>query len=279
MLSFKEPKCRNGFSLVELIVAVAIMGIIIGSGLSLYLNQQKQYLIQEQVVETQQSVRISMNELAKNIRMAGYGYFPTGLDPVESVDSDPDTIMLRQNLIDCYAVIGKSVLSNTMHTRDNVSCFVYGLRAYIWDFNGQSEWFVVDHVDTNEGLGWYEIHATENLQNVYDKKDNPQVIAMRELKYFIDQQTDPDHPSLMRSVNGEAPHVYAENVEDLQVTYIMKDGSSTSQPGNVNDVREIQIELHARTERQDPEWTDPDHDDGYRRRMLVCRVDARNLGL
>jgi prepilin-type N-terminal cleavage/methylation domain-containing protein len=279
MRDVRKRKRQCGFSLVELIVAAAIMGIIVGAGLSLYLNQQKQYIIQEQVVETQQSVRVSMNELAKNIRLSGYGYFPTGLDPVESVDSDPDTIMLRQNLTNCFAIIGKSVQSNTMHTRDDVSCFVHGLKAYIWDFTGQSEWFVVDFVDTNQGLGWYEIHATDNLVNIYDKKDNPQVIAMQELKYFIDQQTDPDHPALMRSVNGESPQTFAENVEDLQVTYIMKDGSTTSQPGNVNDVREVQIELLARTERQDPEWTDMDHDDGYRRRTLVCRIDARNLGL
>ncbi len=279
MLRSKNRKRHNGFSLVELVVAAAITGIIIGAGLSLYLNQQKHCLIQEQVVETQQSVRVSMNELVRNIRMAGYGYFPTGLDPVASVDSDPDTIMLRQNLSDCYAVIGKSVQSNTMHTRDGVSCFLPGLRAYIWDFTGQSEWFEVDHVDTNEGEGWFEIHAVVNLQNVYDKKDNPQVIAMQEMMYFIDELSDSGHPALMRSMNGQTPEVFAENVEDLQVSYILKDGSTTSQPSNINDVREIQVELQARTERQDPEWADLDHDDGYRRRMLVCRVDARNLGL
>jgi prepilin-type N-terminal cleavage/methylation domain-containing protein len=279
MMRSNGRKRHGGFSLVELVVAAAIMGIIVGAGLSLYLNQQKQCLIQEQVVETQQSVRVSMNELAKNIRMAGYGDFPTGLDPVASVDSDPDSIMLRQNLNNCHAVIGKSVQSNTMHTRDDVGCFLPGLRAYIWDFNGQSEWFVVDFVDTNQGEGWYEIHATENLQNIYDKKDNPQVIAMQEMKYYIDELSDPGHPNLMRAVNGQTPQVFAENIEDLQVTYIMKDGSTTSQPGNVNDVREIQVELCARTERQDPEWSDPSHDDGYRRRTLLCRIDARNLGL
>jgi prepilin-type N-terminal cleavage/methylation domain-containing protein len=275
----KHMKRHSGFSLVELVVATAIMGIIIAAGLSLYLNQHKQCLVQEQVVDTQQNVRVSMNELSKNIRMAGYGYFPTGLDPVASVDSDPDTIMLRQNIYDCYAVIGKSVQSNTMHTRDGVGCFLPGLRAFIWDFTGQSEWFVVDHVDTNEGLGWYEIHATENLQNIYDKKNNPQVIAMLEMKYFIDQITDPDHPALMRSVNGQAPQVFAENVEDLQVDYYMKDGSITTDPGNVNDIREVQIQLEARTDRQDSKWTDQDHADGYRRRTLQCRIDARNLGL
>jgi prepilin-type N-terminal cleavage/methylation domain-containing protein len=279
MMRLRSWRRQSGFSLVELIVTTVIMGIIVGSGLSLYLNQQKQCLIQEQVVDTQQNVRVSMNELAKQIRMAGYGYFPTGLDPVESADSDPDTIMLRQNLSDCYAIIGKSVQSNTMHTRDDVGCFQPGLRAYIWDFTGQSEWFVVDHVDTNEGLGWYEIHAAENLQNIYDKKDNPQVMIMQEMKYFIDELSDPGHPTLMRSANGQTPQVFAENVEDLQVTYVMKDGSVVSQPVNVNDVKEIQIELRARTERQDPEWADPDHEDGYRRRTLLCRVDARNLGL
>jgi len=269
-----------GFTILEAVISTAIMGLIITAGLTLYLNQQKQWVVQEQIVDAQQNVRVAMDEISRNARMAGCGVFPWGLEPIESTDTDPDTLFLRSNPNDCSAAIGKNVLSNTMHTRNHPRCFKPGMRAYIWDYIGQYEWFTVDRVDTNMGQGWYEIHSTQNLINIYNKKDNPRVMVFTELKYFIDQTTDSDHPVLMRSINGYPPQVYAENIEDLQVQYILNDGSITgSAPGDLDDIKIMQFELGARTERQDPLWTDDDHGDGYRRRNLVSRIDARNLGL
>jgi hypothetical protein len=275
----KIPKRGGGFTLVEAMVSTIILGMIVASGLSLYLKQQKQWLIQEQIADMQQNVRVSMAELSVNTRMAACGNFPWGLEPIESVDSNPDTLILRRNPRDCGAVVGKNIHSNTVHTRDDPACFLPGSRVFIWDYIGQSEWFTVDRVDTNEGLGWYEIHAVENLVNVYQKKDNPRAMVMTEMKYHIDQTADADHPSLMRSIDGLPAQVFAENVEDLQVVYIMKNGSTTAQPDSLENVRALEIEIRARTDRQDPKWTDQDHGDGYRRRALVSQVDARNLGL
>lgn len=272
-------KRSGGFSLVEVVVSTAILGMIVGASLSLYLMQQKQWLIQEQIVDMQQNVRVSMDELAMNVRLAGCGFFPWGLEAIELDDANPDTLIIRQNPDECRAVVGKNVYSNTVHTRDWPSCFLPGMRAYIWDAIGQAEWFTVDRVDTNQGQGWYEIHGIENFENVYKKKDNPRVMVFNELKYYIDQTTDVDHPALMRSINGFSAQVFAENVEDLQALYIMKDGTATSEPDSLDNVRALKIEVQARTERQDPNWTDTDYGDGYRRRALVSKVDARNLNL
>jgi hypothetical protein len=152
--------------------------------------------------------------------------------------------------------LGKNTQSNTMHTHDDVGCFQPGVRAYIWDSVGQYEWFTVDRVDTNQGSGWEEVHATENLENNYDKNDDPQVMVLTEVKYYIDQTTDQAHLTLMRSTNGLPAQAFAENIEDFQVLYLMKDGSTTSTPSSLDDVRVVQIELRARTRRQDHEWTD-----------------------
>jgi hypothetical protein len=264
---------------LEAIISTALLGLIVAAGLSLYLTQQKQWVVQEQIADMQQNLRVSMDELSRNGRMAGCGVFPWGLEAIESKDTNPDTLFLRSNPLDCSAHIGKNVMSNTAHTRDHPRCFAPGMRAYIWDYIGQYEWFTVDRVDTNMGQGWYEIHATENFVNIYNKKDNPRIMMFWEFKYYIDQTTEPDHPKLMRAENGYPAQVFAENIEDLQVTYTMKDNSITSSPSDIDDIKNVQIALEARTERQDQEWTDPDHEDGYRRRNLVSKIDARNLGL
>jgi hypothetical protein len=269
-----------GFTILEALISTAIMGIIIAAGFTLYLNQQKQWVVQDQIVDAQQNVRVAMDEISRNARMAGCGIFPWGLSPIESRDTNPDTLFLRSNPFDCIAAIGKNVLSNELHTRDHPRCFDNGSRAYIWDYIGQYEWFTIASVDTNMGQGWYEIHAAQNLMHIYNKKDNPRVMVFNELKYYIDQTTDPDHPVLMRAINGYPAEVFAENVEDLQATYILNDGSITNTvPSDLDDIRILQFELQARTDRQDPLWTDDDHGDGYRRRTLVSKIDARNLGL
>ena len=48
---------RSGFSLVELLVAMAITGVVMTAVFKIYTTQQDSYLLQEQVAEMQQNLR------------------------------------------------------------------------------------------------------------------------------------------------------------------------------------------------------------------------------
>src|SRR3989339_279506 len=74
MSSIREREM--GFTLVELLVSMAIAGIVMASIYSSYYSQQKAYVIQEQVAGMQQNLRAAMYHLERDIRMAGYD--PTG---------------------------------------------------------------------------------------------------------------------------------------------------------------------------------------------------------
>jgi type IV pilus assembly protein PilW len=63
---------RKGFTLVELLVAMAISGIVAGAIFTAFQSQQKSYLIQDQVTEMQQNIRAAMDIMVREIRMAGY---------------------------------------------------------------------------------------------------------------------------------------------------------------------------------------------------------------
>jgi type IV pilus assembly protein PilW len=63
---------KKGFTLVELLVAMAITGIVAGAIYTAFQSQQKSYLIQEQVAEMQQNLRAAMDIMVRDIRMAGY---------------------------------------------------------------------------------------------------------------------------------------------------------------------------------------------------------------
>jgi len=62
---------EKGFTLVELLVAVFVAGIVMGGVYSAYYSQQKSYAAQEQMAEMQQNLRSAMYFMAKEIRMAG----------------------------------------------------------------------------------------------------------------------------------------------------------------------------------------------------------------
>jgi len=68
---------QQGFTLVELIVAMAIAGIVIGAIYSTYKSQQDSYVAQTHVAEMQQNLRAALYVIGRDIRMAGYN--PQGI--------------------------------------------------------------------------------------------------------------------------------------------------------------------------------------------------------
>lgn len=69
--------CR-GFSLVELLVVVVIFGVISVAVLDLYVNVVRSTTSSEEVVEVQQGMRIALEEMARDVQMAGF-LVPTGI--------------------------------------------------------------------------------------------------------------------------------------------------------------------------------------------------------
>jgi len=63
---------NKGFTLIEIMIVLAISGIFMGALYQVFNSQQKSYMIQEDVASMQQSIRAAMMMLTDDIRMAGY---------------------------------------------------------------------------------------------------------------------------------------------------------------------------------------------------------------
>jgi type IV pilus assembly protein PilW len=85
-----KKNTRDGFTLLEILVATAITGVVMGSIYTSFYSQDKSYVTQSEVAEMQQNLRGGMSLMMKEIRMAGCD--PTGIANAGIIRATPDLI-------------------------------------------------------------------------------------------------------------------------------------------------------------------------------------------
>ena len=97
-----NPQRRNmGFTVIELLVALSISSILIAGIYRTFNAQHKVYQVQNEVIEMQQGVRVAMDILARDIRMAGFNSTvslsnPIAINPMEEgLRSGTDSIAIQ----------------------------------------------------------------------------------------------------------------------------------------------------------------------------------------
>ena len=80
---------NRGFSLVELITAATVMLIVFGAAASLYIGGQRTAVVETDFSDVQGNLRLALDQLSKDVRMAG---FLTVETPVVEVSQTEFTI-------------------------------------------------------------------------------------------------------------------------------------------------------------------------------------------
>lgn len=265
-------KSIAGVSVLEALVALILAGIVTTAVFKVYVNQHKNWNTQEQVTDLQQNARAAIDELTRQIRMAGFE-LPIQLDGIEAHNTNPDTIIITYATGGCDAQIEHKMPNPSSELRcdgHDVSCFYDGQWAYIFHpDSGGGEFFEISHVQ----MGSSHIqHNTMALSQAYDQ--GAILLSLEQVKFFIDN-SDTAHPNLMMQLPGRNAEVYAENISDLQFTYKMKNGAMVDTPAIPKDIREVNISLTARTNDPDSEFPS----DPYRHRVFSSSVNLRNLDI
>jgi prepilin-type N-terminal cleavage/methylation domain-containing protein len=71
-MSLRNVRNQHGFTLTELLVACAMIGVVMGGLFSILQTGQQSYLTGTNQIEAQQSLRLSLLRLTNEIREAGY---------------------------------------------------------------------------------------------------------------------------------------------------------------------------------------------------------------
>jgi prepilin-type N-terminal cleavage/methylation domain-containing protein len=291
----KAPQSgRNrGLTLIELLVAMVISAILIGAVYRTFINQQNTYAVQEQVVDMQQNVRVAINRMMREIRMAGFGNVGSIL-PFEAQDGGKTLIFdnivnpidnknnVEQN-DDQLTIIGAFEQVSTLEEPAE-GTNVIKLVEKGPDFNtGYRRFLCVGGLEarTVTGLNGNTITLSERLKLRYEA--GTPVYKVKAITYQLGwDNRNPTMPVLKREdkTDGGGLQAVAENIENLQFEYFGKDKNGDGIPDpaiSAGDIRLVKVTVIARTNLSDPEYKG--ETGGFRRRTITSNILVRNMGL
>jgi Tfp pilus assembly protein PilE len=269
---YKRLQKVTGFSMIEVLIALFLTGIVTTAAFKAYINQHKSYIVQDDITDIQQSSRASIDELTRQIRLAGF-QLPYGLPSIIASNTNPDTITITYNSSGCNTYLSAAMPQPSAELKcgTDVSCFTESQWVYIYEADSaKGEWFEITHVQPGSN---HLQHNTMTLSRKYGAKST--ILTMIRVQFYIDK-TNPDHPNLMMRAVGKQPQVYAENISDLQFKYKLTNGTTVDVPVAVEDIREVLITVTGRSANRD---LDRPLNDQYRFRTYSSSVSLRNVGV
>lgn len=283
-----KRKNQKGFTLVELLVTLAITLIIVASLASSFVFQQKTYNAQQQVNEMVQNARAGMDLMSSEMMMTGYGVATSamplsnwltwgsvtfGNDPVVIEDGSGALSSDIIHVAGCFdgpattlsaaATTGDTTIdvndAADFNTTTKSNICVNGIeRAVVTGISGNTLTIDTDPTDSgDQGL-------------VGDYAANVDVCVVKIMSYSIVQETDSGGNTvytLKRNENlGAGRQPLAENIIDMQAVQIPSTGT----------ILGIEIDpLTAQTDKPDPDYS---QNSGRRTYKLRSVVTPPNLG-
>jgi prepilin-type N-terminal cleavage/methylation domain-containing protein len=290
-------KRSKGLTLIELLVAMAISAILTAGLYRTFIGQHKTYAVQEQVVDMQQNVRVAINRMMREIRMAGFGsvwnVFPPEHLPfltlggpfLDVINPGNSLDIIDGQPVDQITIIGAfeqvSTLSQSTDGSDTIELaggadeFNILLKRYLCI--GGLETHIVRWKNGNT------ITLDSNL--LFNHAAGTPVFKVKAIRYRLRwDNNNPRMPVLTREdlTNGGGSQVVAENIDNLQFRYVLEDESESDSPADPSKIRMVRVTVYARTSFSDLEFkSDPQFKvgvGGFRRRTIASNILVRNMG-
>jgi type IV pilus assembly protein PilW len=189
---------RKGVTLIELLIALVICGMVAAGIYQVFIAQSKAYTVQEQVTEVQQSVRSAMEIMLRDLRMAGFDN-----DSILSTVTIPSPIAnLGDNDITVnYEYYDKTLAQYQKHTvrywRDEGSSSLIR-QVTVNDVAGAQETLLenVEYLNFRYGVDASDDGALDNWVAA-DSISKSKVVAVRVTLTARPVQITPDHNKMI----------------------------------------------------------------------------------
>jgi prepilin-type N-terminal cleavage/methylation domain-containing protein len=230
----------GGFTLVELIVVMAIFGLVMAALYNIFASSNRLYLAQDEIVDAQQQARTGLEIIGRQVRMAGYissKNSATGADPITSgawsTAPGAATAAIEEAQDPSQTGNGSTVLS------------------FKADLDG----------DTNTDAVRY-VYYTNAATNVA-------------LRNTITCQITTWNGGWGTPTTEQ---VFLDNIQAFSLTYQMADGTTSTHPdpATLANIRGVTINLTAQTQNAVEPYQSGK---GIRTRQLVSNIQIRNAGL
>jgi type IV pilus assembly protein PilW len=261
---------RHGFSLVELLVAMAITAVVMAAVFKIYTTQQDSYILQEQVAEMQQNLRTAKYIMTREIRMAGY---------------DPTAAGAAFGFVSVY---GDSINFTMDITVENGASSEPGENITYSVADGKLE--------RDEGTGNQVL--VENVEAVgfayafdADGDGNIDTSANGHIIWAIDSDDTDADKRLDVTLDGNDDGTIDAS-DDTSGDGLIDDndaGTALASPVDLEKIRAVKIWLLVKTGKPDRNYTNADtyvvgnsiilKDDQNRRQLLTTMVKCRNMAL
>ena len=253
MRQYTEKSKAKGFTLIEVLITLAISGILMTSVYAAFQAQQDSYLAQDQVAEMQQNIRAGIFMMTREIRMAGF-------DPTEGAGSGITTASVSQLAFTQDINADQDGLDNdadgSTDETDGSEDFPNGILG-----------------DSNEAIAY-------GFSNTNDADANGIVDDLNA------DGLQNDAAPLGRNTGGGFQPV-AENIQAIEFQYLDSSGAVTA---TLADIKSIQISILARAGNPDRKFINSlayttasaavwgPFNDNFRRRFEIVTVKCRNMG-
>jgi prepilin-type N-terminal cleavage/methylation domain-containing protein len=293
MIAKGQGISSKGFSLVELLVVVAILGLVMMSITSLYKSTERTAYTQDEVVDVQQNIRIAMDQIARDLRMAGF-MIPAGQDPISPATADSLTIQTSSAAGRMARVDADFTSPSTSTTPIDVSIAF----AEMVDLFEKDDYvriirppnhtqpidntFLVDGVNrggpilTLKGFGVAGVDYKSG--DVIVRVPSSGVAHPNTITYSLaddPSSSDASMHLLQRNATGTGSLAVADNITTLQFTYLLDEGTETDAPaaGELDDIRAVRVTIMGAT---DATKTGQEQYSGVKTRGLTNLVKLRN---
>jgi len=266
-------KGNKGFTLVEILVVIAILGLVMASIYSIYLTNMKSAYSQEEVVEVQQNLRIAMDSITKDIRMAGM-LVPSTTPPIPSGFADYAT-SLPLNTASARGIYARIDEAPIIGAGNTVTCTVESEAAVdIFAANPGNPVRIFRPVDCSQPFTTtYSVTATNQstpsltLQRTTGSFVGGEVLKRGDVIAMTGDAPDPNtvvysavdggtvvnsvtcpqnQRCIVRNANG-TPDIIASNISSLSFSYILDDYTEEANPTDLGSVRAVRVTITGQT--------------------------------